>query len=369
MKPSRHLQKFVVSTVCWGTIHLACVALIALVLGGLLAPSMITVWAAQYVWSTPELLDENILRLALHIGLAACVWGLMVITFLLARERRAKKKAIVKLSRGTVLTETIIILPVWLLLVFGLAQLAINNIAGILGNVAVYEAARTAWVWEGEVGKRAGVTEAKMKEKVRTAVALVMTPVAPGGFVGNPTLPSHPSRMRTALAMANVPLLGGPASQLMPAGVTDLLGTGASLDLTIPTRNNQSVSRALDQELFIVRTVKKFTHAFHATKITVNSGDDTTVTMEYMHFIAMPMMGPIFGQKKGLLYALDTSGTMRPGYYTTVKRTTSRRSQKNNPPNAARPSNMFNAAPTPNPGVNTGDIKGGANESAGGDSW
>jgi len=363
MKTSRHLEKIGIWLCTWGVIHLAATVGLSIVMTAVLAPSKMTLYALEQVWKVPELWEGSATRLLLHFGLSACVWAIFSLTFMmLAQSWKRRKTTVFQLQRGTVLTETIIILPVWMLLVFGLAQLSVNNIAGVLGNVAIYEAARTAWVWEGEVGNRAGVTSEIVNEKVKIAAALVMTPVSPGGFVGNPLLSDRPGKMRTALAMTHVPLVGGAISQALPSDVQSLLGTAASLDFTIPTRNNQSVRRALDGELFIIRTVKKFTHAFHATKVTVNG---SSVTLEYRHFIAMPMMGPVFGQKTGILAAaMDTSGTMRPGYYTTVTRTSSRLSQSMNPANSALPSNAFQSAPTGSQGVNTGNIQNGA-----GGSW
>ena len=65
--------------------------------------------------------------LLLQAGLAACFWALIVITFTWGRltlvERRATKKLVMQRSRGTILTETLIIFPIFLLFTSGLAQL------------------------------------------------------------------------------------------------------------------------------------------------------------------------------------------------------------------------------------------------------
>jgi hypothetical protein len=277
----------------------------------------------------------------LHLGLAACLWAMTFIVFQLIKMRVSQRKlGVVKLARGSVMTETIVILPVWMLLVFGLLQLAVNNVGGILANVAVYEAARTAWVWKGEVGKRAGVTDAIVTDRARIAAAMVMTPVATGDFTSDPRLPTvAANKMRNALALAHVPLIGSVASQVLPGNAQDLIAGAGSFSFTgLATRNNQSVWRALDGDPFIIRTLKKFTFAYHCTKVEVSeSGGETVAKLTYLHQISMPMMGPVFGSRK--LFSADTG--YRSGYYTTYKRSSGRASQSNNPANAALPSNFF----------------------------
>lgn len=369
MIPSTYWQRRIAWGVSWSVFHATGTAAIAVLFALVLAPSQYTFQLLDHVRMVPELWDQSLIRIALHFGLSACVWALACITFLLFKARvKAQPKRVVKLSRGSVMAETIIVLPVWMLLVFGLAQLTVNNIAGVLMNVAVYEAARSAWVWEGEAGNRAGVNSGMVNENARLAAALVMTPVAPGGFVGDPRLSGRAEKMRLALALTHVPLVGGAIGQNLPGDVQNLLGTVASLDLTIPTRNNQSVMRALDSDPFIIRTVKKFTHAYHSTSVAVSQSDgDTVVKVTYKHFIAMPIMGPVFGEKVGILDALSTE-SKRPGYYTTFERTTGRKSQSNNPANATLPSNDFSSTP-PSEVDPDGGVKGGANQQSGGDSW
>lgn len=319
--------------------HTAAVSLVAFLLAYVVSPSTYAWKAFQTAVFVDELREVSLLAVGIHVGLAGCLWALMYIIYQLVRLRTSNRAPkVVKLARGSVMTETIVILPVWMLLVFGLLQLAVNNVGGILANVAVYEAARSAWVWKGEVGNRAGVTDAVVSDRARIAVAMVMTPVATGDFTTSPVLPAAAKKMRTALAFAHVPLSSVLAG-VLPADATDLLAGAGSFSLTgLATRNNQSVWRALDGDPFIIRTLKKFTFAYHCAKVDVSeSNGETTVKMTYNHQISMPAMGPVFGKFK--FPAADNG--YRAGYYTTYKRTSGRASQGNNPANAARPSNFF----------------------------
>lgn len=330
--------------------HTAAVSLIAFLLAYAVSPSTYAWKAFQTAVLVDELRDMSMLAVAIHVGLAACLWALMYIVYQLVRLRLSNRTPkVVKLARGSVMTETIVILPVWMLLVFGLLQLAVNNVGGILANVAVYEAARSAWVWKGESGKRAGVTDAMVADRARIAAAMVMTPVATGDFTTSPMLPAAAKKMRTALAYAHVPLSSVLAGAL-PADAADFISGAGSFSLTgLATRNNQSVWRALDGDPFIIRTLKKFTFAYHCAKVDVSeSNGDTTVKMTYHHQITMPAMGPVFGKFKWP----GADNGYRAGYYTTYKRTSGRKSQGNNPANAARPSNFFDAI---SPGGNSSE--------------
>jgi hypothetical protein len=131
----------------------------------------------------------------LQIGLASCIWAFIVIGFhwvrLTLREQREHQKPlhVLKKARGTILTETLIVLPVFLLLTSGLAQLSINSNASILMGVATFQAGRTSWLWEPETrGDNArnnmSGNAAAVDEKARIAAATVLTPVVPAEFRG-----------------------------------------------------------------------------------------------------------------------------------------------------------------------------------------
>lgn len=336
--------------------HTAAVAVYAFVLAYVITPSTLAWKSFRAAATIDELRDMSLTGGLIHVGLAACLWAMTYIVFSLVRLRRKQRKLqVVRARRGSVMTETIVILPVWMLLVFGLLQLAVNNVGGILANVAVYEAARSAWVWKGEAGKRANVNDAMVTDRARIAAALVMAPVAVGDFVANPILPTSATKMRNALALAHVPLSSAVAGAL-PAVAQDLLGAAGSLydSALLATRENQSVWRALDGDLFIVRSLKKFTFAYHCTKVQVSeTNGETQVKLTYKHQIAMPAMGPVFGK----FNYIPTDTGLRFGYYTTYKRTSGRSSQSNNPANAALPSNFFSSSP-PSGGGGEGELRG-----------
>lgn len=336
-----HRVRTLATWTVYGVLHTFGVGVFAFGLAYVLAPSAYAWKCFQSAVAIGELRDVSLTAGLLHLGLATCLWAMTFIVLQLIKMRVTQRKVgVVKLSRGSVMTETIVILPVWMLLVFGLLQLAVNNVGGILANVAVYEAARTAWVWKGESGKRAGVTDAIVADRARIAAAMVMTPVATGDFTTNPILPAAATKMRNALALAHVPLLGSVAAQVLPGNAQDFLAGAGSVSFTgLATRNNQSVWRALDGDPFIIRTLKKFTFAYHCTKVEVSdsAGGETVAKLTYLHQISMPMMGPVFGSFKAL--SADTG--YRAGYYTTYKRSSGRASQGNNPANAAIPSNYF----------------------------
>ncbi|MEZ4461909.1 MAG: hypothetical protein R3E66_19740 [bacterium] len=329
-----------VNWVVTSVMHTLGVGVYAFALAYVVAPSAYAWRCFEAATAIDELRDTSLLAFGLHVALSACLWALTYIAFQLIKLRRSQRKlAVVRATRGSVMTETIVILPVWMLLVFGMLQLAVNNVGGILANVAVYEAARTAWVWKGEVGKRANVTDAIVADRARIAAAMVMTPVAVGDFASNPTLPAPAAKMRNALALAHVPILSEAVAGVLPGGAQDFLAGLGSFSFTLfATRNNQSVWRALDGDPFIIRTLKKFTFAYNCTKVEVSEdGGRTVAKLTYNHQIAMPAMGPVFGELK--LFSAETG--YRSGYYTTFKRTSGRASQSNNPANAALPSNFF----------------------------
>ena len=257
--------------------HLSAIGILSGVVAIVSAPHT-QAWSTYGIaLNTPWMRDDTLMRMGFHIAISACLWAM---TFLIISAFRAHKREkqtrVLKMARGSVMTETIIVLPIWMLLVFGLAQLAVNNIAGVLANVAVYEAARAAWVWDGEGRGTGGGGQGG--ERARIAAAAVMTPVAPGEFAGNPFLPAGAEKMRKALALSHVPLSSAVAG-IGAGDVQNMLANLGSLNLAMPTESNKSVMRALDTEAFLLRTLKKFTHAYHATSTTVSSADGR-VTMK-----------------------------------------------------------------------------------------
>lgn len=249
----------------------------------------------------------------LHIGLASCLWALVVIGYQILTAKRKPVQRVLKLTEGSVMTETLIVLPVFLLLTFGIAQLAINNMAGLVANTAVFQAGRTAWLWSAEVGVQgSSVNSGQVERKVRAQAAAVLTPVAPAEFIQNTSgLSEEAKQMRGILLGSQIPF---PLSQDMGKnGMTAAPALLVGENLTNMPEKDSSFFRAFDTSGFRQRTARKYTFAFHSAEIEViNRGDAVGAHLTYHHFQAMPMVGAIFGD-------FDTVAG-RAGYYAQIER-------------------------------------------------
>lgn len=246
--------------------------------------------------AVPQLWEMSKFAIALHVGVAACLWALLFIVFQLVmlRVKEGKQVRHMKLATGTILTETLIVMPIFLLLTFGLGQLTINNIAGILANVASYEAARAAWVWQPEEDAddpRMGVEDGIAEEKCRIAVAFAMMPVAPANLdrESNKLNSRYADEARRLAAGANVPLSGALSEEFSPA----ILDTMFEIS-SIANTDDLAYGTALDSSDFLMRSLHKFTAAYQAAECDIKT--DHSVAMTYKHRIAMPVVGPIFGE-------------------------------------------------------------------------
>ncbi len=247
--------------------------------------------------------------LALHLGLSVCLWLLVYLvgSYLSDVYREKRPPHLVRLvsaTRASVMTETVIALPVILMLVFGIAQLSINNMAGIFTNLATFEAARSAWLWEREP---CDSIECDAAERARIQAAAVLTPVVPGGLrIENASLTQAAQEMRGILVGAQLPQL---TDDMGHRGIETanhvMMGT---------RREDGSLIEGLDISSFATRTVRKFTFAYLATHVTISYPTPSTmrVKLVYRHHNAMPFVGHIFG------VAGEVGG--RRGYYTDIKR-------------------------------------------------
>ncbi len=252
-------------------------------------------------------------ELALHVGLAACLWALVVIGHELVTSREGSPRKTLRLEGGSVMTETLVILPIFFMLTFGIAQLAINNMAGLLANAAVFQAGRAAWLWSGEADvARNGVSTGKVEEMARIQAAAVLTPIAPAEFIQNPAgLSDEAQQMRGVLLGGQMPAFsqdaGGPAKSAAPAFL-------AGDNMTNVSNKDSAFFRSFDTSGWRQRTVRKFTFAYHSTEITViNGADEAGVNLRYHHHQAMPYIGKLFGD-----WRADVGG--RPGHYATIER-------------------------------------------------
>ncbi len=348
-----------------GVTHLSMVLLIAMLIAWAIVPMGSLQTLLNYSTNVPDVRTMSITQLVIQFGLAACIWAMCVIFYkLIALHRAAPATHRFHAARGTILTEFLIILPVFLLLTFGMAQLAINNMAGMLANVAVYEAARAVWIWQPEVDS--GRASANPADRARIAAAQVMTPIAPGDFTVIPSGLSNEFRAsRNTLLLSQIPFGGS-----IPSGLTDMGAGVGSVSLKSATEKNFSIAAALDTSTFLRRTLTKYTHAYLATNVEVINGAEIGATLTYQHNQTMPLVGYIFGQKSsGIMgVSLDAPG-MRSGYYSSYSRTYTLKAQAWKP-NKTMPNDdsfkQYDGSDKPGDANVTGDIKGGANEAGGG---
>lgn len=290
-----------------------------LLVGAALAVALLTPRGAATLGSAlvdqPGLLASSLAAIAVHLGVSALVWG--ALGLLVARTRR-RRRATVALGRqkraGSVLTETLVVLPVLLMLVFGLAQLTVNNIAGTLANLAVHQAARSAWVWLPERGRARldhRITYAEVESRARTAAALVMTPVAPADFIEPDLVGNGPAgdasfwRIHRAMYEASFDRPdAAPQTTIEPVSYSD------------------SFAAALDRSDFDQRSARKLAHAYLALdRMDVRrQGADIVVSLRYQHFQAFPVVRALFGHKlEGSLAPAYLGGSDE--YYAPIERT------------------------------------------------
>lgn len=223
------------------------------------------------------------LWIALHLGLSAVVWG--CVWFAVGRLRKRERPArVIKLQSGTALTEFLIILVPFLLLTSGLAQLAILNTAGLLADVASYNATRAVWVWE----PRPDSTPSLVQVKARTAAAMALAPSAPADFVTD----EAPAVRELAKE------LGGSSSY-----------TGG----TNATHYEMFYNVAYDTGGFSERITKKLYFAYLAIDMRVGLGDPIESDFTYEMNCVFPWFAYIWGG------AQKTVGG-RDGYYTQINR-------------------------------------------------
>lgn len=252
-----------------------------------------------------ELLQADVATpLVLLFGLAACAWSLLFIVYKLVRTHVDRPVHVnLKKARGTVVTETLIVLPVFFLLTFGLAQMALNSIAGLLSTLASYEVTRTLGVWAVEEGNNRApggtVTASHIRDRARLAAAMVIAPATPNHESG-----VHCDR--------------GSALPLMLEG----LG-GAGLDTTVDANNSIStMAEAFGHATFASRGPAKLTGAYCNINVTwsgVNTDSDytgrsmLTTNLQYHHPAVMPLVGPIFSSDPG-------AGTWSTNHVSTFER-------------------------------------------------
>lgn len=253
--------------------------------------------------------ELRLLPIFIHVGLVACAWAFGVIGFSYMKQaRQARGLRVVKLSRGTALTETLIVLFPFLLLTSGLAQMGMMNIAAMLCDLGAYQGARAAWIWMPETQmRRVSVntscdltTQNSVCNRARTAVAFAVAPSAPSNYyLGSNPNPSNEDFKRARGVMT---ASFGMTSRDGASGYnTANRNTGAFGGGERGTLKNVTFSGAFDTHGFSKRASRKVTNAFVSLEqfSLINSSSEVGVRFTYKYQLVFPWFGWIWGQKDG----------------------------------------------------------------------
>lgn len=266
-------------------------------------------------------------ELGIHLGISALLWTLVYLVGSALVGAKKEPLRVVRKARGTVITETIIIMPVLLLLILGLSQLAILNIAGMLMNYGASQAARAVWVWAPELEPlngqpaRRGVSVTDVEDRARIQAALALTPVAPSDFRAADNQGSIEFEMMRASILA-----GQVVTPPNDAGRMTLDQAHSLYQFT--GSEERAFYRALDSTNFSSRSVRKFTFAYMATTIElILEGEVVGAEVIYQQKIMFPFITSVFG----------TPGSVAglPGNYTEYRRRITKSAQV--APNAELP--------------------------------
>ena len=262
---------------------------------------------ALEAWQVGGALRQQLALELLALGaLSAIIWAALYWGAAAMFRRRAPARRATRLVRGTVLTETLIVIPVYLVTMLGTLQLSQSLIAGLLTTLSAFEAGRTAAVWmpEARVGRN-GVDEDVARDKIRLAAAAVIAPAAPGSFNANCDDISQSDSLEHLVA------------GLKGAGHLD--DAVMLVQLSQGNGGNLAVWRGFDSLHTLFRGVPKLRAAYCATSlddVSYTTEDDVemvNVTISYKHMATMPVVAPIFGEP-------DSVGSRR-GYFSTMTRT------------------------------------------------
>ncbi len=284
-----------------GAIH----GLVVLVIGGGLAIGLTDVRTLEMLVAAARSGHFEVpwRLVGVHFLLAGVTWGGVVCGWrLLAARWRAggeHRSGAARPARGAVMVETVIVLPFVLLMISGLAQLAMLNVAAVLADLAAYQGARTAWIWkpEAEMG-RYDVDEDIVKQRARTASALALAPTASasyssgGGLMGS-SLPDSVERTRDGIADS----MGASMSVSMPS----VLGPEEAAP------ENLSFAKAFDDEDWETRAEMKLQGAFFRLPedeyeiVEQDSGDEPEIGVHfvYEYELLFPWFGYLFADEGG----------------------------------------------------------------------
>lgn len=220
-------------------------------------------------------------EILLHAGLSACFWALLFIGFQLLRIPTADDAARMVKSRGTVIVETLIVFPVFLLLTMGLMQLALLNTAALLTTLGAFHAGRTAAVWYPEArAPRLEVDMGTADDKIQMAAAAAVAPAVPSDFI--------------AECNQN--------SRTLDARLEALEDLGHENQPSVRDDATLSLAAAFDGADMSSRGLNKLSFAHCATEVDYEPGGDPAdgpapidVRVVYHHQLAVPFVNSIFG--------------------------------------------------------------------------
>lgn len=361
----------------WGWASLGHLVGVALIAAAILCLTLSSVGGAvELVRASLEIEQirgQAIEQLGGLVALSAALWALLVWGWRAGQRRleaqRGRRR--VRLSRGAIITETLVSMPPFFLLTFGLAQLSINMVGGMLANIAGYQASRAIWLWQPEEASgRMGTGEGEAIMRARIAAALVMTPVTPGDyqmlghiFSNAGGLPDQADAMRRGMSLTTAAL-----SAAGQATGSSLGGLGGLNDLAVEaqsfgTSGTLTFFDALGSSNFQMRGLRKFTRAFTCAQVEIQEeGDQVGASLTFHHYQGMPFVGPIMAGN-GMFRTPDTPSDAngnQSGYYLKYRRAYMFRKQMAQP-NRAPPDNSVNASPPDyDEGAARGEVEGGA---------
>lgn len=267
-------------------------------------------------------------ELAIHLLVSLVAWTMLYLSGKAIWSGKAEPRRVIKKARGTVMTETIIILPLILTLIMGLSQVAVMNLASMLFNYASSQAGRTVWLWHPETypandeAARRGVTEEMVIDMARIQAAASLTPVAPSDFRPDESQIDSDNffKMRASLLASQLAVPPNDSGRIALDGAQDLNNFDGATEYKF--------YRALDTASYPERSVRKFTFAYLALDVElVDTGEQVGVTIHYSHKVTFPLVGHLFGSP-GTVAGL-------PGVYINMTRDIMYFSQV--PPNAQLP--------------------------------
>ncbi len=254
------------------------------------------------------------------LGISALMWGVIWAggrQMLGMKRGETRVERVARLSRGTVMTETLIVIPVYLVVMLGSMQLGQNAIAGLMTTLAAFQSGRSAAVWVPEMqAGRNGVSDEVVKDKLRASAAAVVAPVVPVNFSTICTPASNSTTIQKMLAgMTTTGHVNAPDASLAFARIS-----GADRFL--------NVSEGFDSMQMSLRGSAKLRFAYCAVDVeeeipggggdngytisTENGVQMVTTTITYYHQSTMPIVARIFGDFK----MIDS----RAAYYSPITR-------------------------------------------------